>query len=116
MNIHWIEGVAILITVILIVAVKTFFDWSKEKQFQSLQSKFDSHQTLSLVRNGQIEQVPLDEIVVGDICLIFYGDSVPADGALIESHELLIDESSLTGETNLIKKNQNNFPLYAGNH
>lgn len=114
MNIEWIEGLAILITVILIVLVTTFYDWSKEKQFQSLQSKFDSDQTLNVIRNGQIEQIPLEEIVVGDVCLIFYGNSVPADGILIDSNELQIDESSLTGETNLIKKNRNNFMLYAG--
>ena len=56
------------------------------------------------MRDGQIRDLPVKDILVGDICQVFYGHTIPADGIIIESNDLKIDESSLTGETNLIKK------------
>jgi len=103
-NVEWIEGAAILIAVLVVVFVTSFNDWSKERQFRGLQSKIDSDQRISVIRDGQINELPVKEILVGDICQIFYGHLIPADGLVIESNDLKIDESSLTGETNLIKK------------
>ncbi|CAF4418930.1 unnamed protein product, partial [Adineta steineri] len=56
-------------------------------------------------------------LVVGDLCFIKYGDLLPADGILVQSSDLKIDESSLTGETDLIKKNENDdVGLLSGTH
>ena len=103
-NIEWIEGAAILVAVCVVVLVTAFNDWSKERQFRGLQNKIDSDQTISVLRDGQIRDLPVKDILVGDICQVFYGHTIPADGIIIESNDLKIDESSLTGETNLIKK------------
>ena len=111
---EWIEGAAILITVIVIVLVTSFNDWSKERQFRGLQSKIDSDQKISVLRDGQIDSLPVKEILVGDICQVFYGHLIPADGLVIESNDLKIDESSLTGETNLIKKSFERPMLFSG--
>ena len=115
-NIEWIEGVAILIAVIVVVMVTSFNDWSKERQFRGLQSKIDSDQKISVLRDGQIDLLPVKEILVGDICQIFYGHTIPADGLVLESNDLKIDESSLTGETDLIKKNVDRPVLFSGTH
>ena len=117
LNIEWIEGVAILVTVFVIVLVAAFNDWSKERQFRGLQNKIDSDQTISVLRDGQIRDLPVKDILVGDICQVFYGHTIPADGIIIESNDLKIDESSLTGETDLIKKSAAEKPmLFSGDY
>jgi len=115
-NVEWIEGAAILIAVLVVVFVTSFNDWSKERQFRGLQSKIDSDQRISVIRDGQINELPVKDILVGDICQIFYGHLVPADGIVVESNDLKIDESSLTGETDLIKKSVDKPMLFSGTH
>ena len=51
------------------------------------------------------------ELVVGDICQVKYGDSIPADGIVIQSNDLKVDESSLTGESDHVKKGVNRDPM-----
>uniref|UniRef100_A0A7N8YP55 Calcium-transporting ATPase n=1 Tax=Mastacembelus armatus TaxID=205130 RepID=A0A7N8YP55_9TELE len=113
----WIEGAAILLSVICVVLVTAFNDWSKEKQFRGLQSRIEQEQKFSVVRGGQIIQIPVAEIVVGDIAQVKYGDLLPADGVLIQGNDLKIDESSLTGESDHVKKTQEKDPmLLSGTH
>ena len=61
-------------------------------------------------------RIHIQDLVVGDICYIKYGDLLPADGIVVESSDLRVDESSLTGETDLVNKNENNdISLLSGN-
>ncbi len=113
-NVEWIEGTAILVAVCVVVLVTSFNDWSKEKQFRGLQSKIDSDQKISVLRDGIIIQLPVKEIVVGDICQIFYGHLIPADGLVLESNDLKVEEASLTGEAALIKKSIEKPMLFSG--
>lgn len=69
----WIEGAAILLSVICVVLVTAFNDWSKEKQFRGLQNRIEQEQKFTVVRGGQVIQIPVIEIVVGDIAQIKYG-------------------------------------------
>lgn len=71
----WIEGAAILFSVIIVVLVTAFNDWSKEKQFRGLQSRIEQEQKFTVIRKGQVIQIPVAEIVVGDIAQIKYGKS-----------------------------------------
>ena len=48
-------------------------DWQKERQFRGLQSKIELEHRFSTLRDSQITQVPVADIVVGDICLVKYG-------------------------------------------
>uniref|UniRef100_H2USS7 Calcium-transporting ATPase n=1 Tax=Takifugu rubripes TaxID=31033 RepID=H2USS7_TAKRU len=113
----WIEGAAILLSVICVVLVTAFNDWSKEKQFRGLQSRIEQEQKFTVVRGGQVIQIPVAEIVVGDIAQIKYGDLLPADGVLLQGNDLKIDESSLTGESDHVRKTQEKDPmLLSGTH
>ncbi|XP_078098312.1 plasma membrane calcium-transporting ATPase 1-like isoform X4 [Mustelus asterias] len=113
----WIEGAAILLSVICVVLVTAFNDWSKEKQFRGLQSRIEQEQKFTVIRKGQVIQIPVAEIVVGDIAQIKYGDLLPADGVLIQGNDLKIDESSLTGESDHVKKSMEKDPmLLSGTH
>uniref|UniRef100_A0A8C1Z0P6 Calcium-transporting ATPase n=1 Tax=Cyprinus carpio TaxID=7962 RepID=A0A8C1Z0P6_CYPCA len=113
----WIEGAAILLSVFCVVLVTAFNDWSKEKQFRGLQSRIEQEQRFAVVRNGTVIQIPVAEIVVGDIAQIKYGDLLPADGVLIQGNDLKIDESSLTGESDHVRKSIAKDPmLLSGTH
>uniref|UniRef100_A0A672K5G1 Calcium-transporting ATPase n=1 Tax=Sinocyclocheilus grahami TaxID=75366 RepID=A0A672K5G1_SINGR len=113
----WIEGAAILLSVLCVVLVTAFNDWSKEKQFRGLQSRIEQEQRVAVARNGTVIQIPVAEMVVGDIAQIKYGDLLPADGVLIQGNDLKIDESSLTGESDHVCKSVDKDPmLLSGTH
>ncbi|XP_038668557.1 plasma membrane calcium-transporting ATPase 2 isoform X11 [Scyliorhinus canicula] len=113
----WIEGAAILLSVFCVVFVTAFNDWSKEKQFRGLQSRIEQEQKFAVVRGGQVIQIPVSEIVTGEIAQVKYGDLLPADGILIQGNDLKIDESSLTGESDHVRKSADKDPmLLSGTH
>lgn len=60
--------------------------------------------TAKVIRNGSESRRPAADLVPGDLIIIEAGDSIPADVRLIETNSLLINESSLTGESNAVKK------------
>lgn len=87
----WIEGAAILLSVICVVLVTAFNDWSKEKQFRGLQSRIEQEQRFAVVRNGNVIQIPVADMVVGDMAQVKYGQS------LLSVDSLLIERVSLIG-------------------
>ncbi|PRD35415.1 UNVERIFIED_CONTAM: Plasma membrane calcium-transporting ATPase 3 [Trichonephila clavipes] len=112
----WIEGVAILVSVIIVVLVTAFNDYTKERQFRGLQNRIEHEHKFSVIRGGEVSQIPVGDIVVGDICQVKYGDLLPADGLIIQSNDLKVDESSLTGESDHVKKGDSIDPvLLSGN-
>lgn len=113
----WIEGVAILISVIVVVLVTAGNDWAKERQFRGLQSKIEGEHKFTVIRSGEASEIPVADLVVGDIAQVKYGDLLPADGLIIQSNDLKVDESSLTGESDHVKKGENVDPLLlSGTH
>jgi len=113
----YIEGLAILIAVVIVVFVTAFNDWEKEKQFRGLQDRIEGEQTFNVIRNGTAQQVQVGELTVGDLVQVKYGDLLPTDGIVIQSNDLKIDESSLTGESDQVKKGADCDPmLLSGTH
>ncbi|XP_077469206.1 plasma membrane calcium-transporting ATPase 3b isoform X2 [Stigmatopora argus] len=114
---NWIEGAAILLSVACVVLVTAFNDWSKEKQFRGLQSRIEQEQRFTVVRKGNVIQIPVADMVVGDMAQVKYGDLLPADGILVQGNDLKIDESSLTGESDHVRKSVEKDPmLLSGTH
>lgn len=72
----WIEGAAILISVIVVVMVTAGNDYTKEKQFRGLQAKIDQEHKFSVIRNGKAEMISTSDLVVGDICQVKYGNKL----------------------------------------
>merc|ERR1712130_891858 len=92
-------------------------DWSKEKQFRGLQSRIEHEHKFATIRQGVVEQIPVGSLVVGDICQVKYGDLLPADGILIQSNDLKVDEAAMTGESDHVKKGEHTDPmLLSGTH
>ena len=113
----WIEGAAILVSVFIVVIVTAFNDYTKEKQFRGLQNRIEGEHKFSVIRNGEVIQIPVSDIVVGDICQVKYGDLLPADGIILQSNDLKVDESSLTGESDHLRKGEDADPvLFSGTH
>lgn len=72
----WIEGLAILISVIVVVLVTAFNDYSKERQFRGLQSRIEGEHKFSVIRQAEVKQVSVSDIVVGDICQVHTCDII----------------------------------------
>ncbi|KAK1986955.1 calcium-translocating P-type ATPase [Colletotrichum cereale] len=102
-SVEWVEGVAILGAVIIVVIVGSHNDWQKEKAFVRLNTKKDNRE-VKVIRSGRSVMINVNEILVGDVLHLEPGDMVPADGILIEGHEVKCDESSATGESDVLKK------------
>ena len=69
----YIEGVAILVAVIVVVLVTAFNDWRKERQFRGLQSKIEHEHKFATLRCGEVQQIAVGDLLVGDICHVKYG-------------------------------------------
>lgn len=67
---EWIDAVAILGTVVVVVLVTAGNDYAKEKQFRRLQNKIESDHYFAVCRKGEVIEIPVADIVVGDICQV----------------------------------------------
>ncbi len=95
--------VIIILAVVVINAVLGVYQESKaEKAIEALQEM--SAATSKVLRNGHVSVIPSEDIVPGDIVLLEAGDAVPADGRIIESASLKIEEAALTGESVPVNK------------
>lgn len=60
-------------SVVVVVLVTAVNDYTKEKQFRGLQSRIEQEQKFATIRDGRILEIPIADIVVGDVCQIKYG-------------------------------------------
>ncbi|KAI8979786.1 PMCA-type calcium-translocating P-type ATPase [Mycotypha africana] len=102
-GVRWVEGVAIILAVILVVSVGSVNDYQKEKQFRSLNSKKDDRQ-VSAIRSGKNIFLSVYDVQVGDILKLEPGEIICADGIFIEGHNVKCDESASTGESEAVRK------------
>lgn len=96
------EPIGIIVALILATSIAYFLEKKNEKTFQSLNQTNDEV-PVKVYRNGHICQVPRKDIVVGDIIKLETGEEIPADCELLESLNLIVNESSLTGELQAAK-------------
>lgn len=92
------DGVGILLSILLVVTVTAVSDYKQSLQFKAL-DKEKNNIHVQVTRNGCRQKVSIYDVVVGDIINLSVGDQVPADGLFISGYNLLIDESSLSGES-----------------
>ena len=102
-KVEWVEGVAIMAAIIIVVVVGTINDWQKERQFVKLNKKKEDR-SVKVIRSGKSMEISVYDVLVGDVMHLEPGDMVPVDGILIEGHSIKCDESSATGESDLLKK------------
>lgn len=102
-RIQWVEGVAIIVAILIVVLVGSLNDWQKERQFAKLNKK-KTDRPVNVIRSGKAQEISVHDILVGDVLHLETGDMIPVDGILIEGHNIRCDESQATGESDLIKK------------
>lgn len=95
--------VIIILTVVIINAVLGVYQESKaEAAIEALQEMAAA--TSKVLRDGKVQQIHSEDLVVGDVIILEAGDAVPADARIIESASLKIEEAALTGESVPVNK------------
>lgn len=94
---EWFETIGILIAVVLATFVSTYSEYSNENTFQQLQEEA-SRITCKVLRNGKLQELLIDDLVVGDAIVLQGGDKIPVDGILVDG-DIKVDQSVLNGES-----------------
>lgn len=102
-GVEWIEGVAIIVAIVIVVLVGSLNDWQKERQFAKLNRK-KQDRVVKAVRSGKTVEISVFDLMTGDVLHLEPGDLIPVDGVLIKGYNLKCDESQATGESDVIRK------------
>ena len=100
-----LDAIVILVVVIINSIIGFIQEYRAENAMEKLKSLV--HTDAHVKRDNNLKRIPSENLVPGDIVILEEGDKVPADLILIESYDLRVDESSLTGESTLVKKDNN---------
>lgn len=118
-NGEYTESIGIFVTIILATCISFWFEYDANKKFDIL-NQVNDDTLVKCYRNNKITEVAKKDIVVGDHVILGLGDEIPADGTIIESISLQIDESCLTGELVVDKTSNPDFfstdSTYPSNH
>ena len=106
----YVEGCAILAACLIVSVVTAINDYQKESQFRQLSVANDAIDVV-VIRDGLHWQIPVHEIVVGDLVVVEAGDPIPCDGVLVRMDDIQLDESALTGEPIEVDKNAEEDPF-----
>ncbi|KAK0707480.1 hypothetical protein B0H67DRAFT_556169 [Lasiosphaeris hirsuta] len=101
--VDWVEGVAIIVAIVIVVIVGSLNDYQKERQFAKLNKK-KQDRIVRVVRSGKTIELSVFDILVGDVVHLEPGDLIPVDGVLISGFNVKCDESQATGESDIIRK------------
>jgi P-type Ca2+ transporter type 2C len=108
-NNEFIETVGIFAAILLATVVSFWFEYDAGKKFNIL-NLVNNTTPVKVIRDGLVSEIPKKDIVVGDIVILDTGEEIPADGKILESVSLQVDESALTGEPIIYKTtNQDHF-------
>lgn len=101
---EYADGITMLIFVLAVCTIEFIQEAKTDKALEELNKL--SSLNVKVIRNGKKEIINSEEIVVGDIVILEEGDRVPADGKILYTQSLGINESSLTGESEIVYKNK----------
>ena len=98
----YIDSIIIIAIVVLNAIMGVIQETKAEKSIEALQKM--TPRKSKVIREGKTEEINAEDLVPGDIVILEAGNYVPADSRIIEAHNLKIEESSLTGETEAVTK------------
>lgn len=101
-DVEWYEPIGIAAAIVLATFVSTFSEYRNENAFQKLQEEA-SRILCKVYRNGEVTEIPIDDVVAGDYVMLQSGDKIPADGILADG-DIKVDQSVLNGEAKEAKK------------
>jgi len=97
-----IEAAAILVVIVLNAAIGFFTEWKAQRALSALQKQ--AVPVAHVIRDGAENEIPAADLVPGDVVVLSAGARVPADGRIVESARLQIEEAALTGESHAVTK------------
>ncbi|MCQ2815578.1 MAG: HAD-IC family P-type ATPase, partial [Bacilli bacterium] len=103
----WIEGSAIFLAVFLVTSISSYLNYNKTEQFLQL-SRENKFKKVILLRDGKEEEMSIEAILAGDILKLRIGDIVGVDGYILDGYRVGMDESPVSGESNIMWK-ENKF-------
>ncbi len=110
---EWQEGIVLGVAMIVVAGISVFQSVRSNRALQALQQL--TQPTVSVLRNGKLTTVAVEEVVVGDTVWLTEGQTVPADGQLLQANDCSVDEAVLTGESvSVAKTNPDTDRFFAG--
>lgn len=100
---EYAESIGIIVTIFLATWVGFYQEYDAKKKFESLKSEKD-FELVKVLRNGVVVEIGKDQLVCEDIVLVSSGDEIPADIRLIQSMNMKVSESAMTGESIAVSK------------
>ena len=100
---EWFEPVGILIAIMIANGVASISENKQENKASALKEEEEAKETAKVIRDGQLEEIHVNEVVVGDIVYLQAGDKIPADGIVAEG-SIKVDQAALNGETEEAEK------------
>ena len=100
---EWFEPVGILIAIIIANGVASISENKQENKASALKEEEEAKETAKVIREGKLNEIHVNDVVVGDIVYLQAGDKIPADGVMV-SGEIKVDQAALNGETEEAEK------------
>jgi len=97
------EGLAVMVAVALATGVAFLSEYRSDQEFEKLNAGKDAVR-VKVRRDGAVQTVTLEDVVVGDLVVLEMGDEIPADGRVVRANELMLDQSLMTGESESVRK------------
>ncbi|MCY7359422.1 MAG: HAD-IC family P-type ATPase [Rudanella sp.] len=94
---QWQEGIVLGVAMILVAGISVFQSVRSDRALQALRQL--TQPTISVLRDGTLTDLPVENLVVGDVVRLIEGQTVPADGMLLQANDCSVDEAILTGES-----------------
>lgn len=95
---EWFEPVGILVAILIANGVASISENKQEKKASALKEEEEAKEMVKVIRDGQLQEIHVSEVVVGDVVYLQAGDKIPADGIVVDG-ELKVDQAALNGET-----------------
>lgn len=108
------EAIFMFVAILAVSGISFYQDFQTQKALQELEKL---NEPLSkVIRNRTVQNIPTNELVVGDLCIVQEGEMINADGKIVHSNDFSVNESSLTGESYSVIKNAEaaNNALFSG--
>ncbi|KAF4977122.1 hypothetical protein FZEAL_6310 [Fusarium zealandicum] len=102
-RVEWVDGVTIVVAILVIIIASAATDWQKNHKFKKLNER-KQQRDVTVIRSGRLQRISVYEVVVGDVMHLEAGEVVAVDGVLAHSSNLQMDESSISGESDLVHK------------
>lgn len=100
---EWYEPVGVLIAIMIANGVASVSENKQEGKASALKAEEEAKEMAKVIRDGQLQEIHVSEVVVGDVVFLMAGDKLPADGEIIDG-KIMVDQAALNGETEEAEK------------